>query len=141
MRSLFKIWIIISLFVVVGACASSKKKAIDREESVIKNNSLLNCTSNISGTHSLCIIHANTQENNFTPSLFYMIVNLRTKDVIFNEKLIKSQVSWESNDIVLVTQTPPVPVGKSTQYGYRLDINTLEKNYFNKSEDSEEIKY
>jgi hypothetical protein len=70
-----------------------------------------------------------------------MIVNLRTKDVVFSEKLIKSEVSWETNEIVLVTQTPPIPIGKSTQYGYRLNINTLEKNYFNKNDALEEIKY
>jgi hypothetical protein len=140
MHALSKIWIVLG-FLVVGACASSKKKDIVQKEPVIQNNSLVNCTSNITGTHSLCIIHANTQENNFTPSLFYMIVNLRTKDVVFSEKLIKSEVSWETNEIVLVTQTPPIPIGKSTQYGYRLNINTLEKNYFNKNDALEEIKY
>jgi hypothetical protein len=140
MHALSKIWIILG-FLVVGACASSKKNAMVQEEADIQNSTLVNCTANTSGTHSLCIIHANTQENNFTPSLFYMIVNLRTKDVIFSEKLIKSAVSWESNDIILVTQTPPVQTAKSTSYGFRLNITTLEKNYFNKNDALEEIKY
>lgn len=140
MRSLFKIWIIIS-FLFVGACASSKKKSMVKEDIVSQKSSLINCTENTSGTHSLCVIHANTQENNFTPSLFYMIVNLRTKDVIFSEKLIKSAVSWESDDIVLITQTPPTQTEKSSRYGFRLNINTLEKNYFNKNDALEDIKY
>lgn len=111
------------------------------EDIVSQKSSLVNCSENTSGTYSLCVIHANTQENNFTPSLFYMIVNLRTKDVIFSEKLIKSAVRWESDDIVLITQTPPAQTEKSSRYGFRLNINTLEKNYFNKNDALEDIKY
>lgn len=112
------------------SCAASKSKKAEAEKN-LDNSQMFTCLSNESGSHRLCYISANVQENNFTPAMFYMLIESKSKDVIFSEKIVRSTVQWESNDVVLVNQLSPRPTPENEKYGYRININTLEKKYFN----------
>lgn len=115
------------------SCKSSQKSTIDEAQVPFNDQSIFNCTQNTSATFQLCVVKSNMQENNFISSTFFLVIENRTKDVVFSEKIINSYVGWENDETIEVNQTAPRPTVNGSQYGYKLNIKTLEKVYYNKT--------